>query len=89
MIITIGAFNPETKTVPVTFEHADVVHQRSVNACLHADGSYDEAETEARVYQVANGVVRKIEIGAITNPPPPIEIDPDAPTEPEAPEVTA
>ncbi len=84
MIITIGDFDSATRTVPVTFEHADVTHQRSVNACLDAQGGYDEPATEARVYQVANGVAHKIAIGAITNPPPsPPEIDPDAPSDPD------
>lgn len=75
MIIAIGAFCATTRTVPVTFTHAGVTHERPVNACLDAQGGYDEAETEARVYQVANGVARKIDIGAITNPPPAIEVD--------------
>lgn len=88
MIITIGDFDSATRTVPVTFEHAGVTHERSVNACFDAGGGYDEAETEARVYQVANGVVRKIEIGAITNPPQPIEIDMEQPAEPDQPNPT-
>ncbi len=84
MIITIGDFDPATRTVPVTFNYADVTHTRPVNACLNDDSEYDAAATEKRVYQVANGVARKIDVGAITNPPPPVENGGDVPADPAA-----
>ena len=66
----IGKYDPQTKSVPVTFKHAGVTHSRSVNACLKVDGSYDQKATKVRVREVADGVETKIEIGAIENPPP-------------------
>jgi hypothetical protein len=36
--ITIGNFDPATNQVPVTFEHAGIVHERTVNACLGETG---------------------------------------------------
>jgi len=69
MKITIGAFAPATRTVPVRFEHQDVTHDRAVNACLKA-GAYDAKATAARVDQVALGVAAKIELGVITMPEP-------------------
>ena len=74
MKTTIGKFDADTRSVPVTFEHAGVKHERSVNACIGADGAYDEAATANRVKEVAQGVVHKIEMGAITNPPPEPEV---------------
>jgi hypothetical protein len=66
MQTTIGDFDAETKTVPVTFVHAGVTHERNVNACLD-EGVYDEEATEARVADVARGVTVKIDIGVIVN----------------------
>lgn len=63
----IGAYDPETRAVPVTFTTGGIVHQRSVNAVLKADGSYDAAATKARVAAVARGVVHKIAVGAIVS----------------------
>jgi hypothetical protein len=71
MKITIGKFAPASRTVPVTFEHGGVRHERPVNACTDAAGKYDKAATAARVDDVASGVAHKIAIGAITNPPTP------------------
>lgn len=65
METTIGEFNSDTRSVPVTFTQGDVVHARDVNACLDDDGGYDEAATQERVGQVARGVARKIAVGAI------------------------
>lgn len=70
MKITIGAFVPATRTVPVRFEHRDVTHDRAVNACLDKAGAYDAKATAARVDQVALGVAAKIELGVITMPEP-------------------
>ena len=78
MKISIGKFDAQASTVPVTFAHAGVTHRRAVNACLTSDGKYDKAATEARVAEVAFGVEHKIAIGAITNPPP----APELPEEP-------
>lgn len=65
----IGAFNAETRSVPVTFTSGEIVHQRDVNAVLKADGTYDRAATKARVEEVAMGVAHKIAAGVITVPP--------------------
>lgn len=70
MKITIGAYDKETGTVPVKFEHGDVVHDRAVNACLNAQGEYDAEATAARVDEVARGVEYKIAAGAIKAPEP-------------------
>lgn len=77
METTIGDFNSDTRTVPVTFTAGDVVHSRDVNACLDDDGGFDEAATKERVDQVAQGVAHKIAVGAIckTEPAPVPESD--------------
>lgn len=67
---SIGKFDPDTRSVPVTFTSGDIVHKRSVNAVLKNDGSYDKAATKARVEDVGLGVAQKIALGVITNPPP-------------------
>lgn len=69
MKITIGKFDAETRTVPVTFVHDGVTHSRAVNACLTDQGAYDQEATKARVDEVALGVEHKIALGVITNPP--------------------
>lgn len=74
---SIGKFDPDTRSVPVTFTSGDIVHKRSVNAVLKSDGSYDKAATNARVEEVGLGVAQKITLGVITNPPP----EPKAPAE--------
>lgn len=74
MKIKIGAYDAATRSVPVTFEHDGVTHQRNVNACIKADGSYDRKATTARVDEVASGVEHKIALGVITNPP---AVDPE------------
>ncbi|WP_041558678.1 hypothetical protein [Novosphingobium sp. PP1Y] len=66
----IGAFNAQTRAVPVTFTSGEIVHKRDVNAVLKADGSYDKTATKARVEEVAMGVAHKIAAGVITNPEP-------------------
>lgn len=71
MDITIGKFDPDTKTVPVKFEHGGVTHERNVNAVFDEDGKYDKVETKKRVDAVALGVANKIDIGAIKNATPP------------------
>ncbi|WP_028965371.1 hypothetical protein [Sphingomonas phyllosphaerae] len=68
MKIIIGAYDAATRTVHVTFEQGAIEHKRAVNACLDAEGSYDEAATAARVHDVARGVAQKILVGAITEP---------------------
>jgi len=70
MKTTIGKFDADTRTVPVTFTHDGVTHRRNVNACLNSKGAYDKAATQARVDEVAQGVEQKIALGVITNPPP-------------------
>lgn len=69
MKITIGAYDSVTRTVAAKFEQADIVHDRTVNACHAADGSYDAAATEERVADVARGVAVKMGLGVIVNPP--------------------
>jgi hypothetical protein len=81
----IGAYDSTARIVPVTFTSGDVTHERTVNAVLKTDGSYDKTATKARVDEVALGVAHKIGLGVITNPPPaPDPID-DAPGEEPAP----
>lgn len=77
MQITVGKFDRSSSSVPVTFEHMGVRHERSVNACLTDKGRYDEEATAARVNDVAAGVAHKIQLGVITNPPEP-EVSPEA-----------
>ena len=79
----IGAYDAATRTVPVTFTQGDIVHQRSVNACLDEAGQYDAAATEARVADVARGVAHKIALGVITAAP---SAEPEATEEVEEPE---
>jgi len=66
----IGAFDAETRSVPVTFTSGDIKHERRVNAVLKNDGSYDRAATKERVAEVALGVAQKIGLGVIIVPPP-------------------
>ena len=68
--IRIGAFNADSRSVPVTFTGGDIVHARDVNAVLKDDGSYDKAATKARVAEVAQGVGHKIAAGVIAAPSP-------------------
>ncbi|WP_176597341.1 hypothetical protein [Sphingobium sp. 15-1] len=77
----IGAFDSESRSVPVTFTSGDIKHERRVNAVLKDDGSYDKAATKERVAEVARGVAHKIGLGVITMPPPEPEmpaVDPSA-----------
>lgn len=78
MQITITDFDPDTRTVAVTFEHDGVTHIRSVNACFDAGGDYDAAATADRVGQVGLGVVVKIAAGLIVNPSAAEDVDPPA-----------
>ena len=63
MKITIGAYDAQNHTVPVTFEQGLVVHKREVNACLDEQGAYDQLTTQARVADVGRGVAVKISVG--------------------------
>lgn len=82
LTIKIGAFDKDSRTVPVTFISGDIKHDRTVNAVLRSDGSYDKAATKVRVEEVGQGVAHKIALGVITNPPPAPELP--APVEPTA-----
>lgn len=73
----IGAYNADTKQVPVTFTSGDILHEREVNAVLKASGAYDKAATAARVAEVATGVAVKIGLGVIKVAPPVVEPDPE------------
>ena len=75
----IGPYNPDTRTVPVTFTAGKLVHERTINACLK-DGDYDQAATADRVAQVARGVAVKMDLGVITD-----RHEPDAVPVPAAP----
>ncbi|MFT3967910.1 MAG: hypothetical protein QM690_18730 [Sphingobium sp.] len=72
MEISIGAYDKDSRTVPVTFTHGGVTHARSVNAVLKENGNYDRAATKDRVDKVALGVEVKIAAGVITNAPDPV-----------------
>lgn len=72
--IKIGAYDSTLRNVPVTFTSGDIKHERTVNAVLKADGSYDKTATKARVDEVALGVAHKIGLGVITVPAPEAEV---------------
>lgn len=78
MDVMIGAFDPEARSVHVTFTEGDVVHNRDVNACLNEAGDYDPEATGKRVDEVAAGVAVKIALGVIRKAEPADEMDPDA-----------
>lgn len=61
----IRAFDPDTRTVPVTFTHGGVTHRRQVNAVVDAAGEYDREATRQRVDEVAEGVRAKIDTGLL------------------------
>lgn len=69
MKISIGSYDVNSRSVPVTFTEGDIIHRRSVNAVLNDKGAYDRAATKARVDEVAAGVAVKIAAGAIGNEP--------------------
>ena len=79
MDYTIGKLDAATGTVPVTYIAGDIVHQRTVNACITAAGKHDRKATIARVEEVARGVAAKIAAGVITAPVAPA--DPEAVSE--------
>lgn len=81
MTYKIGAFDQETRSVPVTFKTGEIKHERRVNAVVKDDGGYDRAATKARVEEVAMGVAHKIGLGVITVPQP----EPELPVAAEAP----
>jgi hypothetical protein len=61
----IGAFDPETRSVSVTFVHGGATFTRRVNAVVDGAGAYDEAATADRVAAVGLGVAYKFEAGLI------------------------
>lgn len=61
----IRKFDPETRTVPVTFSHNGTLHRRAVNAVIDADGNYDREATRERVAEAAAGVAQKIDMGLL------------------------
>lgn len=65
---SIGNFIGVDRTVSVTFKDGTFTHKRTVNAVLKPDGSYDKAATKARVEEVAQGLARKREAGALKVP---------------------
>lgn len=65
MKIKIGDYDEKMRTVPVTFRHGDLVHERHINACHDVAGSYDAEATAQRVEEVARGVANKIALGII------------------------
>lgn len=73
MKITIGAYDPASRSVPVSFKDGGFVHERRVNAVLDAAGAYDKAATKARVDEVALGVAAKRAAGVLDVAPPPAE----------------
>jgi hypothetical protein len=75
MKTTILEREDDTRRLKVRFEQDDIVHDRFVNGCYDAGGAFDAQATDARITEVARGVAVKISVGAITNPPPPVEIE--------------
>lgn len=74
----IGGFDPDTKSVPVTFTAGEIVYERRVNACLDEHGGYDAEATATRVAQVAQGVAVKIGLGVVKAAPPETHDEPIA-----------
>lgn len=68
IITTISGYDAAARTVDVKFASGEIVHRRSVNAVLTADGEYDAEATAARVEEVGLGVAVKIELGVISTP---------------------
>jgi hypothetical protein len=64
MDYTIGAFDPISKSVPVTFTKGGEEYPRAVNAALR-DGAYDPVGTEERVQEVGLGMEAKVAAGVI------------------------
>ena len=65
--------NPVTVEVDVTdikvkftSDSPEIVHERSVNVCVDAEGNYDEDATDVRIAEVAMGVENKIAVGVIS-----------------------
>lgn len=52
-------------TVEVRFSHAGVSHTRDVRLVRFPDGTLDQAATEDRIQQLADGIAVKIDAGAI------------------------
>ena len=67
MKITIGKFDRATGTVPVTFQHGEKIHSRSINAVIGKSGKHDRAATQRRVDEVAAGVATKFALGLLGN----------------------
>jgi hypothetical protein len=59
------------RDIEVTFTEdattPNTIHTRKVNVCFAADGTYDEAATDAIIAQVALGVSHKVSVGVILN----------------------
>ena len=55
----------DCRDIQVRFTDGTATHERSVNVCYDADGNYDEAATDVRIGEVANGVEAKIAAGVI------------------------
>ena len=67
---TIGAYDTQKRTVPVTFTSGAIRHTREVHAVLDEGGAYDK---------VALGVAHKIALGVIAEPVPEPAPDPAGP----------
>jgi len=65
MKIIHGKFDPETRTIDVTFKEGKIAHKRTVNAALKEDGSYDREATKEIIAQQARGLAEKIKVGVI------------------------
>lgn len=65
MKTSVGKFDPESRTVAVTFTHNKVRHRRLINAALDAEGNYDRKATRELIDAQARGVEYKIERGII------------------------
>lgn len=66
MRVSVGKFDPETRTVAVTFKEGSIVHRRSVNAVLDDKGEYDQKATKLIIDQQEAGVAEKIRLGVIS-----------------------
>ena len=59
------------RDIEVTFTEdattPNTVHTRMVNVCFAADGTYDDAATDARIAEVGAGVAHKVAVGVVSN----------------------
>ena len=66
MSVTIGAFDPTSNTVTITFTNQGLSYKRRIRAILNTDGTYDEASTVAMINQRSSGAAYESDIEAVS-----------------------